>query len=328
MTEKVLSQDEVDALLKGVASGDIDTEEQPKEEVVGGIELYDFASQERIIRAKMPGLEKLNDAFARMFRSSVAGLVMKYIDVTVESVEILKFGDFVKTIPMPSSINIFSMEPLQGYSLLVFEAPVVFAFIEYFFGGTSAQNVKTEGRSFTPIEQRIIQRVLKSALKDIETSWGVMMPVKAEYVNTEINPQFVSIVTPGEIVINMEFNLEIEDFSGKMFFCIPYSMIEPVREKLYSGVHGDRYESDNRWELTMKETLTEAVVELTVEVGKLTITFDDLMNFEVGNIINFGNPVADNLTVMVEGIPKYKAAPGYRRGNKAIKVTGIIEEPV
>ena len=328
MTDKVLSQDEVDALLKGVAAGDIDTEEKAKEEAPGGVQLYDFASQERIIRAKMPGLEKINDAFARLFRNALTSLVMKYIDISIENVEIVKYGDFIKTIPLPSSINIFSMEPLQGYSLLVFEAPVVFAFIEYFFGGTSAQSVKTEGRSFTPIEQRIIRRVVDAALNDIETSWGVLLPIKAEYINAEINPQFVSIVTPGEIVINIEFNLEIEDFSGKMFLCIPYSMIEPIREKLYAGIHGDRYETDNRWAVTMRETLQEAEMDVTAEIGSLTITFNDLMNFEVGDVVNFNKSVTDEFLVRVEDVPKYTAVPGHHKGNQAIKITGFIEEPV
>jgi flagellar motor switch protein FliM len=324
MTDKILSQDEVDALLKGVASGEIDTEEA-KDKLIGGVRPYDFTSQERIIRGRMPGLEMANEAFARLFRSSVSNLIMKFVDISVQNMEIIKFGDFIKTIPVPSSINIFKMDPLKGYSLLVMEAPLVFAFIEFFFGGASAQHIKTEGRAFTPIEQRVVKRVVNIALKDMANAWGGISPIKPEYIGSEINPQFVTIVTPAEIVISIEILIEIEDFAGRMFFCIPYSMVEPVKEKLYSGIHGDKFETDHRWAKVMKQVLMETYVDVTVEIGSLVITFGDIMKFEVGTVINLGKAITDELIVKVEGLPKFKGIPGFSRGNQAVKLTRVIE---
>ncbi len=324
MTDKILSQDEVDALLKGVASGEIDTEEA-KEKIIGGVRPYDFTSQERIIRGKMPGLEKINDAFSKLLRTSISSFIMKYIDINVEGVETIKYSDFMKSIPMPSSINIFTMEPLKGYSLLVLEAPLVFAFIEFFFGGANAQHIKSEGRAFTPIEQRVIQKVVKAVLKDMTTAWNVIAPVEPKFVNSEINPQFVSIVTPTEIVISIEVNIEIEDFAGKLFFCIPYSMVEPIKEKLYSGIHGDKFETDHRWSLVMKKALKETKIAVTAEIGKLIVTFEDLINFEVGNVLNLGKSIFDDLIVKVEDSPKFKGIPGFSKGNQAIKLTEVID---
>ncbi|HDH53534.1 MAG TPA: flagellar motor switch protein FliM [Nitrospirae bacterium] len=324
MTEKVLSQDEVDALLKGVASGEIDTEEA-KDKILAGVRPYDFTSQERIIRGKMPGLEMINDSFSRALRNSISTFIMKYTDVNIQSVDTVKYSDFMKTIPMPSSINLFTMDPLKGYALLVLEAPLVFAFIEFFFGGSSAQHVKSEGRAFTLIEQRVIQKIVNIALGDMTTAWNAIAPIKPEYVGSEINPQFVSIVTPAEIVIKIEIYIEIEDFAGKMFICIPYSMVEPIKEKLYSGMHGDKFETDYRWTEVMKEALKEARLNLSVDLGRLAISFKDLLNFEVGNVINLAQSVSDELTVNVEGIEKFKCIAGCRRGNQAIKLTGFIE---
>src|SRR4030067_3601641 len=179
MTDKILSQDEVDALLKGVASGEIDTDEA-RDKIIGGVRAYDFTNQERIIRGRMPGLEIANEGFARLFRSSVSSLLMKFIDISIQSVEVIKFGDFIKTIPVPSSINIFKMEPLKGYSLLVFEAPLVFALIEFFLGGANAKHIKSEGRAFTQIEQRVIQKVVKLALRDMGTAWGGIEHIQPE----------------------------------------------------------------------------------------------------------------------------------------------------
>jgi flagellar motor switch protein FliM len=323
MTEKVLSQDEVDALLKGVASGDIDTEEA-KERILDGVRQYDFTNQERIIRGRMPGLEMANEAFARVFRSSISNLIMKFIDISIQSVEIVKFGDFIKIIPMPSSINLFKMEPLKGYSLLVMEAPLVFAFIEFFFGGNDAKHVKSEGRAFTNIEQRVIQKVVNIALKDMESAWNGIEDIHPEYVGSEINPQFVTIVTPSEIVIKIEVLIEIEDFAGRMFFCIPYSMIEPVKEKLYSGIHGDKLETDLRWTDIMKECLKNTEVGISVDIGRFGITFKDIMNFEVGDVLNLGKSVTDELVVEIENSPKFKGVPGFSRGNQAVKLTKVL----
>lgn len=231
----ILSQEEVDALLRGVQAGEIDTE-TARDKILSGVRPYDLTSQERIVRGRMPGLEIANERFARFFRNSVSNLIMKFVDISVQGIEIIKFGEFMKTVPFPSSINIFKMEPLRGYSLLVIEAPLVFAFVEFFFGSDSARYVKSEGRAFTSIEQRVIRRIVNIALNDLATSWSGIIPIRPEHVGSEMNPQFVTIVTPSEIVIKVEIHLEVEDFTGKLFFCIPYSMIEPVKEKLYSGI--------------------------------------------------------------------------------------------
>jgi|Deesub1362A_J573_1020465.scaffolds.fasta_scaffold09242_5 flagellar motor switch protein FliM len=324
MTDKILSQEEVDALLKGVESGEIETESAPQKEIEG-VRPYDFTSQEKIIRGRMPGLEMANEAFARLFRTSLSNLLMKFIDVSTQGLEIIKFGDFIKTIPVPSSINIFKMNPLKGCALLVVEAPLVFAFVEFFFGGAGIENVKSEGRAFTQIEGRVIQRIVKIALKDMQESWKGITLMEPELIGMEINPQFVTIVTPAEIVIKIDILVEIENFSGKMFFCIPYSTVEQIKEKLYSGIHGDKLEADQRWTRLLRELIRETYVEISVELAKVNMTFQDVMNFEKGNIINLGKSIDDELVIKVEGVPKFWGTPGISRGNQAVKITRLYE---
>lgn len=318
---KVLSQDEIDALLKGVRSGEIETETKKGDGT--GVRSFDLTSQERIIRGRMPGLEMANERFSRFFRNSISSIIMKFVDVSTHSVEMMKFSEFMKIIPMPSSINIFKMEPMRGYALFVIEAPMVFAFIEYFFGGAVARYVKSEGRYFTPIEQKIIKRMVMTALNDLANAWRGIVPVQPEHVSSEMNPQFVTIVTPSEIVIKIEIHIEVEDFTGKLFFCIPYSMIEPVKEKLYSGIQTDKFEVDQRWVESLKEILMDSYVELVAEVGRVELTFEELMNLDVGGVINLGRSISDELLIKLEDIPKFKGVPGFSRGNQAIKVTKI-----
>jgi flagellar motor switch protein FliM len=318
--DKILSQDEVDALLKGVQSGDIDTE-TAKEKLMSGIRPYDLTSQERIVRGRMPGLEIANERFARFFRNSVSSLIMRFVDVSVHSTNVVKFGEFMKTIPVPSSINIFKMEPLKGYSLLVIEAPLVFAFVEFFFGGSNIQHMKAEGRSFTPIEQRVIKKVVTTALADLTSAWGGITPILPEHVSSEINPQFVTIVTPSEIVIKVEVHIEVDTFTGKFFFCIPYSLIEPVKEKVYSGIQSDKFETDQRWVARLQEMLLDSYVEVAAEMGAVDLTFGDVMGLKEGDVITLGSSTTDNLIVRIEDVPKLAGVAGQSRGNQAIKVT-------
>ncbi len=319
---QILSQDEVDALLKGVQSGEIGTE-TAKEKILSGIRPYDFTSQERIVRGRMSGLELANERFARLLRNSVSSFIMKSAGIRIHNMEITKFGEFMKNIPFPSSINIFKMEPLKGCALLVMEAPLVFAFVEFFFGGDSAQYVKFEGRSFTSIEQGVAKKVVSITLNDMSTAWSGIAPIRPEYVGSEMNPQFVTIVTPSETVIKIEIQVEVEDFSGKLFFCIPYSMVEPVKEKLYSGIQSEKFEIDQRWVVRLKEIIMDSYIEVVAEIDSVEFTFGELMNLEIGSVINLSKSVSDEFAIKVEGVPKFSGMPGYSRGNQAIKITKI-----
>lgn len=320
---KILSQDEVDALLKGVKSGEIDTE-TAKNKIVAGVRPYDFTNQERIVRGRMPGLENVNEKFARLLRNSISNLIMKFVNTSVQNTEVTKFSDFMKIIPFPSSITIFKMEPLKGYALLVIEAPLVFAFVEFFFGSSTTQHIKSEGRAFTSIEQRVIKKITDTLLNDMSSAWNAIEAIKPETVSFEMNPQFVTIVTPSEIVVKIEFSIEIETYTGKFFFCIPYSVLEPIKEKLYSGIQGEKLDADKRWIKKIKEILIDSSIEVSAEIGRTELSFEDLINLEIGSVINLSKSVSDELVVKIEDIPKFMGTPGYSRGSQAIRITKIL----
>jgi flagellar motor switch protein FliM len=319
----LLSQDEVDALLKGMDSGEVETETKkvPSSEV----RTFDFISHERVIRGRMPGLELANERFGRFFRNSVSGMLMKFVDVSIQGHDLIKFGEFMRTLPLPSSINIFKMEPLKGFALIVIEAPTVFAFVDQFFGGGSKPWVKSEGRYFTSIEQKIIKKIVDTALKDLALAWQGIFSMEPEHVGSEMNPQFVTIVTPSEAVIRIEIQIEIENFVGKLFFCIPYSIVEPVKDKLFSGIRSDVMANDQRWIARLREVLKESFVNLQVDIGNVELTLRELVNMEKGNVISLQTSVSDELIIHVEGVPKMKGTAGFYRGNQGIKVTQILE---
>ncbi len=320
----LLTQDEIDALLKGVQAGEIDTE-TAKEKLGAGIRVYDFTTQERIVRGRMPGLELSNERFARFFRNSITSLLMRQVDINMQSPEIIKFGEFMRTIPFPSSINIFKINPLKGYSILLIEAPVVFAFVEFFFGSNTAKNVKSEGRAFTSIEQRIIKNVVELAFRDLASAWNGIAEITPELVGSEMNPQLVTIVTPGEIVIKITMQIEIEDFTGNLYFCIPYSTVEPVKENLYSSIQSDEFELDKRWSEKIKDILMDVFVEIKAELGNAKISLEQMLNLEVGSVITLNNAVSNDILIKIENKPAYAGVPGYSKGNQAIKITKILQ---
>ncbi|MDI1471814.1 MAG: flagellar motor switch protein FliM [Thermodesulfovibrio sp.] len=318
MAEEILSQDEIDALLRGIEGGEVETETA---EAPSGIRPYDFTSQEKIVRGKMPSLDIINERLARSFRISLASDIRKIVDVVNVNVNITKFYDFLRSVPFPSSLNIIRLEPLRGFSLVVFDAPMIFTLIEFYFGGTGKGYYKPEGREFTPIEQRIIHKVVMMFLESMEEAWKPVFPIKPQYVRTEMNPQFVTIVTPVDVVIEIEFILEIETRECRIMVCIPYSSVEPIKDKLYSAFLADRDEMDMKWIGRIKAQIKQAPILIEGVLGKVTIDFKTLLDLKTGDVITLQRRIDEDIDLLVEGIPKFKGKLGTFKGNYAIKIT-------
>jgi flagellar motor switch protein FliM len=318
MTDEILSQDEIDALLRGIEGGEVETETA---EAPSGIRHYDFTSQEKIVRGKMPSLDIINERLARSFRISLASDIRKIVDVVNVNVNITKFYDFLRSVPFPSSLNIIRLEPLRGFSLVAFDAPMIFTLIEFYFGGTGKGYYKPEGREFTPIEQRIIHKVVMMFLESMEEAWKPVFPIKPHYVRTEMNPQFVTIVTPVDVVIEIEFILEIETRECRIMVCIPYSSVEPIKDKLYSAFLADRDEMDMKWIGRIKAQIKQAPILIEGVLGKVTIDFKTLLNLKTGDVITLQRRIDEDIDLLVEGIPKFKGKLGTFKGNYAIKIT-------
>jgi flagellar motor switch protein FliM len=318
----------VDALLKGMSGGEIETESDTVEDD-SGVTVYDLTNQDRIIRGRMPTLEIINDRFARLLRTTLSGSLRKVIDVSAFSIDMIKFGEFMRALPVPTSLHIFKVDPLRGHGVMVIETKLVFNLVDNFFGGSGRSFVKIEGRDFTPIENRLIHKVIRMAMEDLEKAWNPVHPLKLTYVRSETNPQFASVVAPTEVVIVIKFEVELEQTVGTLIICLPYSTVEPIRSKLYAGFQSDQLEVDHEWINRFIEQVREASVQLTVDLGRATITGGDLINLAVGDVIMMDQDVNQPLTIRVEGIPKFRGFPGVVRGNKAIRIqTDAAGRPV
>jgi len=321
---KILDQDEVDALLRGLSGGEIEAESDILEDD-SGVVVFDLSNQDRIIRGRMPVLEIINDRFARLASNALANAMRKRADVNPISIDMSKFGDFMRSLPVPTSINIFKLDPLRGNAILVVDSRLVFAMVESFFGGAGSQP-KIEGRDFTPIEQAIISRVVRIALENMEESWTPVHEVHIELVRSEVNPQFAAIVPPSDVVVVVTFEVELENAIGSLIVCLPYATIEPIRSKLYASFQTERLEVDHAWISRFKERLFETPVETVVRFGRSQITGRQLMNLRPGDILLLDNDVDDLLEAEVQGVRKFQGIPGMVKSNKAFQI--VKEEEI
>ncbi|MDH4085108.1 MAG: flagellar motor switch protein FliM [Nitrospira sp.] len=319
--EKILSQDEIDALLKGVVSGEVDTAPKDNEAVAKEVRQYDLFNQERVIRGRMPTMEMINDRFIRRQSVVWTNLFREAVEFVVVGTQVIKFGEFLKKVPMLSSLNVFHMPPLRGSALFVMDAFLVYLIVDYVFGGKGQTHVKPEGRDFTPVQLRIIKKLLLQALVELEKAWHAVVPVKVEYLRSESNPQFAMVVTSSEIVVVVTLRVVLGDTARELYIVYPYTMLEPIKEKLYSGLVSDQVDQNGDWSQRFRERLHECPLPIAVRLGTATVTVKDVMNFSTGDVILLDQRPGDPLDCYIEGYHKFQGSPGVYKGNHACRVT-------
>jgi flagellar motor switch protein FliM len=323
MNQQILSQDEVDALLQGITGESQKLEAE--EEQVGGIREYNLASQERIVRGRMPTMEIINERFARNIRVGLFNFIRKSPEVAIGGIKVQKYSAFLREIVVPTNFNIVSVKPLRGSGLIVCDPTLVFAVIDSLFGGIGKFHARIEGRDFSPTEQRVITRIVEVILAEYHKAWKGIYPLELEYQRSEMQPQFANIATPSEIVVSTSFTLEIGETSGTIYFCIPYSTLEPIRDVLYSTTQGDSAEPDRRWINLLKHQIQAAHVELVAELGTAPATVEQLLAFKPGDFIELDlDPM---IKAKVDGVPVFDCHYGTSNGKYALKIDQMLTGP-
>jgi flagellar motor switch protein FliM len=319
----ILSQEEVDALLRGISGGEIETQTVDLQGPTD-VMTYDLTSQDRIIRGRMPTLEMTNEKFTRMFRTTLSSLLRKVTSVTAVSTEMVKFGEFLKSIPVPTSMHLFKLDPLRGSGLIIVESKIIFMLVDIIFGGSGRNAFKIEGREFTAIENNIIKKVILSALGDIERAWQSLVELKITYQRSEINPQFIQLVPPTDVVIVSTFEIEVEYSSGTISLCIPYSTLEPLRDRLQAGYQSEQLEVDKTWINRFKAGLLASKIDLTARLGSTEINASEVINLKKGDVIPLAQFVTDPINIFLEGVMKFRGRPVIYKGNQAVQVSHVI----
>ena len=320
MNQQILSQDEVDALLQGI-TGESQKLEQ-EEAQTGGIRDYDLASQERIVRGRMPTMEIINERFARNIRIGLFNFIRKSPEISIGAIRVQKYSAFLREIVVPTNFNLVSVRPLRGSGLIVCDPALVFSVIDALFGGAGKFHTRIEGRDFSPTEQRIITRLVEVITEEYKKAWHGIYPLVLEYQRSEMQPQFANIATPSEIVVATSFTLEVGDSTGTIHFCIPYATLEPIRDVLYSTIQGDSNEPDRRWVNLLKQQIQSAEVELVAELATAQATVEQLLSFKPGDFIELD--LLPNIEAKVSGVPILECHYGTSNGKYALKVDQLL----
>jgi flagellar motor switch protein FliM len=319
MADNFLSQEEVDALLKGV-TGDQDDNDSPVDD--SGIRPYNLATQERIVRGRMPTLEIINERFARLLRIALFNFLHRSAEVSIGPVRVHKYSEFIRNLVVPTNLNLIHIKPLRGTALMVFDPNLVFLLVDNLFGGDGRFHTRVEGRDFTQTEQRIIQRILNIVFENYAKSWEPVYPVEFEYVRSEMNTQFANIATPNEVVVATTFTIELGPVSGEMHFCTPYSMIEPIRDLLTSSLQGETLEMDKRWVRLMTQQIQTAEVEIVADLGTARATLGEVLNLKAGDVIPLAIP--EMVSAKVDGVPVMECTYGQFNGQYALRVEKLL----
>ena len=313
-----LSQDEVDSLLKGVTG----EAEEVKEEESEGVRPYNMATQERIVRGRMPTMEIINERFARLFRIALYNFIHRSSEVSVGPVKVMKFSEFIRNLPVPANLNLVQVKPLRGNALFIFDPNLVFMVVDSLFGGDGRFHTRVEGREFTQTEHRIIQKMLEVVFETYAKSWEAVQKLEFEFQRSEVNPQFANIATPNEVVVVTTFEVEFTGVGGSIHICMPYAMIEPLRELLYSTMQGDHVIADKRWLHMLSKQIQSAEIELTAVLGHASTTVDHVLSMKIDEIIPL--EVAENISVMVDQVPVMECKYGISNTHYALKVEKML----
>jgi len=321
---KLLSQEEVDALLKGLSDGDIETETSQESDTPAAAP-YDFFSQDRILDGHMPTMEIVNEKFSSASTASLFQLMGKMVDVSVEGFELVKYEEFIRKLPEKPSLDVYRQDPFRGSCLFFFEARLISLVVDILFGGSGKLPVEFLGRDFTTMESRVIQRLLNLCFQDLEKAWSIVGATSFHHLRSETNPQFVNLVQPSDLVMASRFKVDLDQDQGVMGYCIPFASLEPIKDQLYGRAPSEDAEADQAWKENLSEHLRAVPVDLSAELGTSEITFRDLLNLKEDDILPMNVGPKDPMVLKFQEVQKGTCVAGQRNGNYAVEVLSIDE---
>lgn len=341
MADDILSDGELDALLAGIQSGPKKVagagaaEEEDETPAAGAtyvakkkgkIKNYDFRRPDKFSKDQVRTIEMMHEAFARHFGADLSGTIRTIAEVTVTSVRQMTFSEYVEKIPTPTSIAVFSLEPLKGMAVFEINPSIIFPIIDRVLGGQGTAIGKP--RELTDLEQAIVGKIIEKAFVNLKDSWHRIVEFEPQIKARETNPQFVQIVAPNEMCLNLNFEIKIKEHVGAMSMCIPYMVIEPVLYKL----------SAKQWFTLSKEELNDETrdilnkkvrntwVPISVTLGSASIKMKDIVDLKIGDIVKLETNVNDPILVLAEGKPMFYAKLGTKGKKKAVKVVSILKK--
>ena len=325
---KILSQQEIDALLNNVAAAGGTTaaldDSSPQSEIARKAVAYDFKHPNRVSKDQMRTLESLHSNFAGHLGSALSGITRSVVDIDLLSVDQITYSEFIMSLASPSCTYVFTLSPLEGAGIIDFNPSVVFAFVDRMFGGIG-KTLNTE-RELTGIEKTIMSKIVNRGFKELERAWHHIIELQIKQTNFESNPQFIQIVPPGETVIVISLQIKMQSSSGIMTICYPYLTLEGVVNKLsaQNWIDKNKKMMDNSELKLNVRRLNPVQTPIRAILGSATINIRDLISIKTGDVIKLDKPFDQDIEIIVGDKLKYHARPGLSGHQLAAKITNTI----
>ncbi|HIE53590.1 MAG TPA: flagellar motor switch protein FliM, partial [Chromatiaceae bacterium] len=284
---------------------------------------FDFEEQEHLSRNQYPQLDLISQRFARHFSSSLYHNMLKRpAEVETDAVQLFKYGEYIDSLEAPSSMNLIHVHPLNGTALVVMDPVLVFLAVDNYFGGEGRINITRDKVEFTPTERRIIQLLINLAFDDLKRAWQPLVELEFEYVKSEVNPRFTSIVTPAELVAVSRMKINLDGGSGEFHLVLPLVMLEPIREQLESGPLDTGLVDDALWLAGLRREIFKAKVELKSVLFEIPMTLRDVLRLQPGDVLPV--ELREHVVLQAAGVPVLQGNFGVVKGRNAVK----IDEPL
>lgn len=319
----VLSQDEIDALLSGVDDESIPTEtDEVEAAALEAVRGYDLTSNDRVVRGRLATLEMIHERFTRHLRVSIFNLLANNPDVSLQSTQFIKYDEYVRSLFVPTSVNMFRLRPLKGVAYAVFDAKLVFNLVDNFYGG-HGRHTKIEGREFTRAENRVIRRVLESLFRNLAEAWLNVLELKPQYVGSEVNPSLAGAIGSSEVVVVSKFFVDLPGGGGELHLAYPYSMLEPVRKYLEAPAQSSEADTDVDFGSVLRKAILNTNVVMGSALCRVPMTLRDVMAFREGQIIPIDIP--PDVVVRANELPVFRARLGTSKGRIALRLEAAAQ---
>ncbi|PIC58784.1 flagellar motor switch protein FliM [Sporosarcina sp. P12(2017)] len=324
MSADVLSQNEIDALLSALSTGEMSAEEMKKEEETRKVRVYDFKRALRFSKDQIRSLTRIHENFARLLTTYFSAQLRTYVQINVMSVDQIPFEEFISSIPNMTLINIFDVSPLEGNILMEVNPNVAYSMLERLMGGFGSSSGKAE--NMTEIETKILTNLFERSFDSLREAWSGLIDIDPYLTEMEVNPQFLQMISPNETVVVISFNIMIGESSGMINMCIPHIVLEPIIPNLsvQYWMQTNKKEPTAEQSIELERRIKNATLPIVADLGKGQISIEDFLHLQLGDVISLDTSIEEPLTIRIGEKPKFTAQPGKLRNRMAVQILEIL----
>ena len=320
MAGDILSQNEIDALLSALSTGEMSAEEMKKEDETRKVRVYDFKRALRFSKDQIRSLTRIHENFARLLTTYFSAQLRTYVQINVASVDQIPFEEFIRSIPNMTLINVFEVPPLDGNILMEVNPNIAYSMLDRLMGGTGESPSKVD--NLTEIETKIMTGLFEKSFDNLREAWSGLVEIDPFLTEMEVNPQFLQMISPNETVVVISFNIVIGESSGMINICIPHVVLEPVIPNLsvQYWMQTNKKETTVEQSTMLRNRLNKAPLPLIAELGTGSITIEDLLHLQLGDVLSLDQKIDEPLILKVGDVPKFTAQPGHSKNRMAVQI--------